>query len=152
MQLLELDDETAEKELFSLLQEMVNAYPISLSLTLFASIFIKKMYASGLLKQYLFSLREISKSDRVKDIHMYALINDIVSIRFHSPILGKQSSDLWKETLNEMPVKEKQLYLYDLKLIFDTKMDRKALTKEFEEFRLELRGDTTISALVLAQK
>src|SRR5262249_34414881 len=111
MEILELDDSTAERELFSFFQDNVKIFDHSttLSFILFSSIFTKKMYEKGVLKEYVLSLREIAKSDNVEDISEYSrLVNDVVSLKFHSPVATRIYSDIWKAAVDEMPTKERE--------------------------------------------
>jgi hypothetical protein len=149
MQILELEDEIAEKKLFSFIRDRIDIFNNNLSFIKFISIFTKKAYEKGLFKEYVSMLRQIARSKDTKDISTYAsLISDITSLRFHhSSVLGTKYLELWIETLNEMPPIERNLYLYDVKLLFDTKMGKMAITREYEDARFRFREEVETIAL-----
>jgi hypothetical protein len=141
-------DKDAESELYDLFLRMYNVLPDSPSFTILASKLTKKMHGKGVFANYVSILKEVFDSKSIKDITSFAgLLQNTVNLRFHNPANGLIFLDTWEEAIDELDPDTRKLYLYDQKLDYDQKMGKKAITKEYEMLRYDLRQDPEVIAL-----
>jgi hypothetical protein len=140
IQCVGLGKENAEEELYTLFSKrLYKVEEDSPSLLIFASKFIKKIYEKGLFGAYISTFQKVLDSEEVADIESFAnLIQKLLSPWYQTKLFVST----WVETINELEPLVRKLYMYDQKLVIDIKMGSKALSKEYEKLRLELRGET----------
>jgi hypothetical protein len=141
-------DKDADSELYDLFLRVYRVLPESPSFTIFASKLTKKMREKGLFAHYVSILKEVVDSKSIKDITSFALLlQNTVNLKFHNPTSGLIFLDTWEEAIDELDPDTRKLFLYDQKLDYDQKMGKKAITKEYEMLRYDLRQDTEVIAL-----
>ena len=144
MQCMFLEDEKAKEELYKIFRDQLfKVEEDSISLVIFASKMIKKMYEKDLFGIYVSTFRKALNSD-MKDIESFVkLIQDIISFKF----LRRSFFNVWEETINELDENNRKLFMYDHKLNFETAMGTTARNKSYERLRLELMKETETIAL-----
>jgi len=141
-------DEDAESRLYDLFQSTYKILPESPSFIIFASKFITKMRNKGEFAHYVSILKEVMDSESITDIRSFALVlQNTVNLKFQNPANAPIFVNTSEEAIEELDPDTRNRYLYDQKLDYDQKMGSRAITKEYEMLRYNLRQDPEVIAL-----
>jgi hypothetical protein len=106
--------------------------------------FIEKIHDKNLFGDYVTIFQKALDSREIIDIESFArLIQKLISPLFQQRHFVKA----WEEAIGELEPQIRQLYMYEQKLAIDVKMGSKALSKDYEILRLELRENVEVVAL-----
>jgi hypothetical protein len=135
-----VEKESAERELYTLFRDrFFKVKEDSPSLIIFASKFIENIYQRGLFGEYVSTFQKVLNSKDISDIGAFAMLIE----KLLSPIYqSKYFVNTWIKTIKDLDPDVRRLYMYDQKLTIDRRMGSKALSKEYEQLRLELRAET----------
>ncbi len=141
-------DENAESRLYDLFQRTYNITPESPSFNIFLSKFITKMRNKGLFAHYVSILKEVLDSKSITDITSFALVlQNTVNLKFQNRANALIFVNASEEAIEELDSDTRNRFLFDQKLAYDQKMGSKAITKEYEMLRYDLKEDPEAIAL-----
>jgi hypothetical protein len=137
--------ENAEEQLYTLFHKRLSKDDAnSPSLLVFNSKFMENIHDKNLFGNYVSVFQKALDSKEITDIESFVrLIQHFISPLFQR----KHFVRVWKETIDELDPQTRQLYMYEQKLAIDYKMGSKALSREYEVKRLELRENVEEVAL-----
>ena len=137
--------ENVEEQLYTLFHErLFKVDSHSLSYMIFNSKFIEKIHEKNLFGNYVSVFQKALDSKEIRDIESFAkLIQNLISPFFQQRLFV----GVWLETIEKLDPQTRQLYMYEQKLAIDVKMGSKALSKDYEVLRLDLRENVEVVAL-----
>ena len=98
--------------------------------------FIEKIHDKNLFGDYVTIFQKALDSKDITDIESLAmLIQKLISPLFQQ----RHFVRAWVEAIDELEPQIRQLFMYEQKLAIDFKMGSKALSRDYEVKRLELR-------------
>ena len=136
--------ENAKEQLYNLFQRVFKVEDHSLSMFILNSKFIEKIHDKNLFGDYVTIFQKALDSKDITDIESLAmLIQKLISPLFQQ----RHFVRAWVEAIDELEPQIRQLFMYEQKLAIDFKMGSKALSRDYEVKRLELRENVEEVAL-----
>ena len=106
------------------------------------------MRNKGLFAHYVSILKDVLDSKSITDIRSFALVlQNTVNLKFQNPAIAPIFVNTSEEAIEELDSETRKRFLFDQKLGYDQKMGSRAITKEYEMLRYNLRQDPEVIAL-----